>query len=425
MTHSDYTKNILNIKDENIFFDENCLKIEKINGTNTKIFHGKLTYSPKYCPNCGCINHSSSDIIKWNWKKNCRIRMTKVANYNMILVLDKQRFLCKHCRKTFIARTNVVAFHKQISNDTELSIKLELMEKISEKDISKHFNVSHNKVNRIMHQLSRKTVLPGKLPTIMNFDEFKATKDTIGKMAFIITDTKTHKTFDILESRKANYLKKYFYRFPRKQRLAVKFIIIDLFAPYYSLFKSIFPNATIISDRFHIIAQANNALKCTRVQIMKKDKKNYKKLKHYWKLLQKAEEDLNQKHKKYSPYFQKEITEYDIVQYLIHTTPILNETYNVYQGVLKAIRYKDTNLFIKIIESKHPNISDYMKTTLKTYKNFKLFILNSFKYDYTNGLIEGMNNLIKCIKRIAFGYRSFSHFKTRILLVSGIYKISY
>lgn len=153
------------------------------------------------------------------------------------------------------------------------------MNKISEKDIAKRNNVSSNKVNHIMHELSRKTVLPGTLPTVMSFDEFKATKDTIGKMAFIITDTRTHKTFDILESRKANYLKKYFFRFPRKQRLAVKFIIIDLFGPYYDLFKSIFPNATIISDRFHVVAQANNAFKCTRIQIMKKDKKIIKNLK--------------------------------------------------------------------------------------------------------------------------------------------------
>ena len=295
MTHTDYTKEILNIKDNNIYFDENCFKICKIDDINTKIFHGYLTYTPECCDVCGVINESNNDIIKWNWKRNCKIKMTKVANYNTILLLDKQRFYCKHCHHTFIAKTNVVGFHKQVSNDTELSIKLELMNKISEKDISKHFNVSHNKVNRIMHELSRKTVLPGILPTIMNFDEFKATKNTIGKMAFIITDNKNHKTFDILESRKSNYLKKYFYRFPRKQRLAVKFIIIDLFGPYYDLFKSIFPNATIISDRFHIVAQANNAFKCTRVQIMKKDKKHYKKLKYYWKLLQKCELDLDNK----------------------------------------------------------------------------------------------------------------------------------
>ena len=424
MTHNDYTKNILNIKDENVYFNENCYKEDIINGIKTKIFHGYLTYIPEYCDVCGIINESSNDIIKWDWKHNCIIKMTKVCNYNTILILDKQRFYCKHCHHTFTARTNIVDFYKSISNDVEISIKQDLMDKISEKDIAKRYNVSHNKVNCIMHKLSRKTVLPGTLPTIMNFDEFKATKDTKGKMAFIITDTKNHKTFDILESRKANYLKKYFFRFPRKQRLAVKFIIIDLFGPYYNLFKSIFPNATIISDRFHIVAQANNAFKCTRVQIMKKDKKNYKKLKYYWKLLQKCESDLDNKEKKYSNYFKRKITEYDIVQYLINTNSILKETYNVYQGIIKAIRNKDSNLFIRIIESKHNNISDYMKTTLKTYIKLKSFIINSLKYDYNNGLIEGTNNLIKCIKRIAFGYKSFSHFKTRILLITGIYIIA-
>ena len=45
MTHTDYTRNILNIKDENVFFDDNCLEICKINEIETKIFHGKLTYT--------------------------------------------------------------------------------------------------------------------------------------------------------------------------------------------------------------------------------------------------------------------------------------------------------------------------------------------------------------------------------------------
>ena len=43
-------------------------------------------------------------------------------------MLDKQRFLCKNCNRTFTASTNVVDFHKRISNDTNLNIKLELME---------------------------------------------------------------------------------------------------------------------------------------------------------------------------------------------------------------------------------------------------------------------------------------------------------
>ena len=87
-----------------------------------------------------------------------------------------------------------------------------------------------------------------------------------------------------------------------------------------------------------------------------------------------------------------------------------------------VFRNKDIDLFIKIISSKHNNISDYMKTTLKTYNEFKPFIINSLKFEYNNGLIEGTNNLIKYIKRIAFGFKSFYHFKTRILLITGIYK---
>ena len=41
MSHSNYTRNILNIKDENIIFEENCLKEVNIKGCVTKVFHGK------------------------------------------------------------------------------------------------------------------------------------------------------------------------------------------------------------------------------------------------------------------------------------------------------------------------------------------------------------------------------------------------
>ena len=43
-------------------------------------------------------------------------------------------------------------------------------------------------------------------------------------------------------------------------------------------------------------------------------------------------------------------------------------------------------------------------------------------YDINNGIIEGTNNLIKCLKRIAFGYRKYDHFIARIFLIKGIIK---
>lgn len=242
MTHTDYTKKILNIKDENIYFYDNCLEIKKINGVDTKIFHGYLTYTPEYCPHCGCINGGFHDIIKWNCKRNCKIKITKVANYNTILLLDKQRFFCKHCHKTFTASTNVVDFHKQISNDTRLSVILDLMNKGSEKDISIRNNISTNSVNRILDEISNDTIVKnnGLLPEVLGIDEFSATKDTISKLAFIIVDQRNKNIFDINPSRKSLDIKKYFRNYSKKERDKVKYITLDLYQPYYKLMHSLF-----------------------------------------------------------------------------------------------------------------------------------------------------------------------------------------
>ncbi len=45
-------------------------------------------------------------------------------------------------------------------------------------------------------------------------------------------------------------------------------------------------------------------------------------------------------------------------------------------------------------------------------------ILNYFDYPYTNGFLEGKNNRIKVIKRVAYGYRNPTNFRQRILLTN-------
>ena len=53
---------------------------------------------------------------------------------------------------------------------------------------------------------------------------------------------------------------------------------------------------------------------------------------------------------------------------------------------------------------------------MSVLRNWSKFILNSFDCAYTNGFTEGCNNKIKVLKRIAFGYRSFTNFRQRNLL---------
>ncbi len=61
-------------------------------------------------------------------------------------------------------------------------------------------------------------------------------------------------------------------------------------------------------------------------------------------------------------------------------------------------------------------ISNYMRISLKTLRKHLPFIENSFISPYNNGRIEGNNNKIKVLNRVAYGYRKFQNYRKRILL---------
>ena len=419
MSTNDYILNLLNIKDKNISILTDFIYSKMIRGKKYKIIEAILTYIPDYCPCCGCVNQSHRDIIKWGFRKNCKIKIPKVSNCLSILLLHKQRFFCKNCNNTFIAETSVVDKNKNISNNTEIQISLELMRKQSEKDISERLDISVSKIDRKLNEISSHTVLRHScLPTSMNWDEFKATKDTKGKMAFIILDNNKGNILDILDSRKSRDLEKYFRRYPKRQRDKVKHISIDFYSGYIYLARKLFKNAEISIDRFHIIVQAYNALNNTRIKLCYKSNPNYNKLKYYWKLLLKNENDLGNE-KIYSKHFKKKISQREIVTYLVNTDEILKASYETYQGITNSIKNKDIKKFKLIINHPNQKISPKMKQALLLYKENIRYIENSFKYDINNGIIEGKNNLIKCIKRIAFGYRRFDHFIARIFLIES------
>ena len=421
MSTNNYILNLLNIKDNNIHIYEK-IDTKVIKGTNYKIIEGILTYNPKYCPCCGVINESTNDIIKWGFRKNCIIKIPKISNCKARLILHKQRFLCKHCGDTFIAETNLIDRNKNISNNTELQIVEELMLKQSEKDIANRLDVSVSKIDRKLNDISSHTVLKHSiLPSSMNWDEFKATKDTKGKMAFLIVDNNKGNIFDILDSRKSRDLEKYFRRYPRYVRDKVRFISIDFYSGYIFLAKKLFKKAKVVIDPFHIVTQCYVALNSTRISLCKKNNIHYNKLKDLWKLIIKNENDLSNK-KVYSKHFHKEISQIDMVNYMINTNQTLRADYNCYQGIINSLKEKNFIKFKKIIEHPSKDLSIKMKNALKLYREKIKYIENTFNYNINNGIIEGTNNIIKTIKRIAFGYKRFDHFVSRIFLIKGIIK---
>lgn len=422
MSNNDYILDLLNIKDKNISIIPNMIDNLIIKGKNNTVIYGVLTYKPEFCTCCGVINQSSDDIIKWGFKRGCKVKIPKISNCNSLLLLDKQRFFCKHCNNTFIAETNLVKKYSNISNNTNMLVKTELMTKTSQKDIAQRANISTSSVEEVLLDISSNTILKhSNLPKIMNWDEFKATKDTKGKMAFIIMDNQKGTIFDILDSRFSLDLEKYFRRYSRSQRNKVEVIVSDFYSGYIALAKKLFKNTDIVIDKFHIITQLYNALNITRVKLCYKSNPHYNKLKKYWKLIVKNEKNLSEE-KHYSKNFRKEISQKEIVTYLINTDKTLKATYECYQGLIDSINRLDFNKFKQIIYNQDKNLPDKMKKALKLFRGHEKYIENTFKYDFNNGIIEGTNNLIKTVKRIAFGYRKFKNFSTRIMLIKGTIK---
>ena len=86
-------------------------------------------------------------------------------------------------------------------------------------------------------------------------------------MSFIYADAVSHRIVDVVADRKLKSLKIILSLFFETQT-KVKTVTIDMYEPYMSLIKQLFPNAKIIIDRFHIVQSLNRALNMSRVHVM-------------------------------------------------------------------------------------------------------------------------------------------------------------
>ena len=347
-----------------------------------------------------------------------------MSGFKSILKLHKQRYLCKHCNKAFTLSTNIVNYGCFISNNTKHKIATDLVKKRSERDIALDNNISPNTVERIMDSYyETQKLYKNYLPEVLSFDEFKSVKSADGAMSFHMCNGITGQTIDIIEDRRLDNLIKYFFYYDYKARSRVKFIVIDMYSPYVSLIKKMFPNASIIIDKFHLTQLISKSLNKTRIMAMKNHKKHHRKFKRYWRLILKSREDLDISKWKRFTCFDSLMTEADIVDFLINLDGELKQTYLIYQDLLYSLKNKNYDLLRKTLNNYNSNISSYMKTSIKTLLEFLPFIKNTFNNNYHNGYIEGNNNFIKVIKRIAFGFRSFRRFKARIMICKGLLKI--
>src|SRR5690606_7953773 len=116
-----------------------------------------------------------------------------------------------------------------------------------------------------------------------------------------------------------------------------------------------------------------------------------------------------------------------IHDYAANLHPDLEEAFSIkdfFQKGVKETSYQDAETFIhEFIAMLRGAHTREFKGIKKTFINWKAEIINSFDLHpqtnkkMTNGTVEGVNNYIKVIKRVSYGFRNFSRFRSRILFL--------
>ena len=421
-----HTRKLTGLTDKNITFEENWFVEKKIKGQTIFIIQGKLSYTPTHCRKCGCKNEGT--IVK-NGTHLTRSQLVPIRGRKTMLYLKRSRFLCRKCGATFNAQTSLIDENHHLSKELIYKIALELKKNRSRKEIAEDNFVSDVTVMRVLRTFAKEYKPNFKyLPSVLCIDEFRSLNASDSPMSFIFMNGHTNQIIEILESRRFTFLKTHFMRYSRKARLKVKYLVMDMNAPYAKLIKSVFPNAQVVTDRFHIVQHINRTLNQYRTQIMnqfgkgksKDDKRIYRHLKRFWRLFLKDSEELNSSDYYYNRSFKRPMSQKSIIDELLSYSEELKLAYETCQMLLYHYRKKHSTAFFEELEQLDNRLPEWFRKKLTFFKKYKQGVTNAFQLTYSNGMVEGTNNKIKVIKRVAYGYRNFINFRSRIYFIQGL-----
>ena len=349
------------------------------------------------CPACRTPTHTVHDY------RTQKVKDSPIHGKAVIWLYRKRRYRCPCCGKRFYESNYLLPKWHHATNRLALLTLNRLRVKVSRKELADMMGVSPSTVARwlALAEFGK----PSKLPRVLSIDEFKGNTE-YGKFQCILTDPKKHQVLDILPSFRESEIRQYLSAFPN--RSSVQYFVTDMKREYVSVAKALFPNATIVIDRFHVVRYCNWALENVRKQMQKKllpEQRRY--FKRSRKLLLMRMSSL-------SPQNMDAVNRMLAFDRDLREAYLLKEKFYEFMASSGSKQAKERlRAFRAFAFAAEIPAFDACLTMLK---NWEPYILNAFDCPYTNGFTEGCNNTIKVIKRVAYGYRNFHNFRRRILL---------
>ena len=233
-----------------------------------------------------------------------------------------------------------------------------------------------------------------------------------------ITDVGNGKLLDIVADKTADAPTRWILAQRQGWREQVSWATLDLSSSYRVAFDTALPHALQVADRFHVVRLANNALDQVRRRIQnetlghrgRKGDPLYRARKQL--LLASELISVNNRIKLLGlleagdPRGQ--------VRNAWHAKEVLREIYGIDDPILAG------HMFDQLTDDlQDPDLPFELKRLAHTLKRWRTQILNWHKSRVSNAATEAANNLIKRVKRVAFGFTNFNNYRIRALLYAG------
>ena len=353
--------------------------------------------SAQRCPRCHVQTRHIHDY------RLRTIRDLELRGKSLVLCYNRRRYVCPECGKRFAEACPFAGRYQRFTHQVTLKIMDLLHRRSSIKDIASLTGTSVSGVLRCLKLMP--AMHPSRLPPAISFDEFKGNVNG-EKFLCIVTDPLAQRVFDILPNRTVSGIQDYLKSFPNRDE--VKYVVMDMNKGFRDVARTFLPNAKIVIDRFHVVRYCTWALDNVRREVQKHLPASQRKyFKRSRRLLLAHREKLSEEDRL-------------ALDVMLRFSDRLAQAYALKEQFFSFMAAPDRKTAELRLETfldacdmlKLPEFDDCRKML----KNWRSYILNAFDIPLSNGFTEGCNNAIKALKRVAFGFRNFNSFRTRILL---------
>ena len=355
------------------------------------------------CPRCGRVTTKEHDR-RQQLKQDRRLR-DKVV----FLTLMKRRFRCLWCGKVFTEPDEVFGSRRRSSHRFRGYLGQEALHQTVRRTAQKE-KVGEGLVRRcVAEEVGRRLGARGatEIPEFIGLDEFSVSGRRLYHTA--ICNLVKREVMEVVEGQGRLKVEEYLDSLSSPE--IVKGVAMDMHEAFRQAVRMCLPRARIVVDKFHLVRHINGALDRVRSRLQGGNRRGRRQdlFKSRYTLLKGAER----------------LTGWERVRLgrLFYRYPELKRAWLLKERFRTWYQGRDRSQAEVELDALQKMISDtYLpefKALLHTFDNWREEILNYFDYPISNGFVEGKNNRIKTIKRMAYGYRNMDNFRLRILATNS------